>query len=155
MALWSFKTDLVRPEGTGTWTFAPIPVDLAAQTGSKARLRVKGTVDGFPFRGTLLPFGSGRHFVVVKRELRAKIGKGVGDRVKITMDLDTSPVVVAVPRDLFAAMRSRPGVKVEFEKMAPSHRKGFVEWIEGAKGKDTRARRIAKAVIMISEGKKL
>ena len=155
MARWSFDTDLERPEGTGTWTFAPIPVDLAAQTGIKARLRVKGTIDGIPFKGTLLPFGSGRHFIVVKSELRAKIGKGAGDRVKIAMDLDTSPVLVAIPRDFAAALKSRPGVKVEFEKMAPSHRKAYVEWVDGAKGKDTRARRIAKALSMIAEGKRL
>jgi len=81
---------LVRPEGVGTWTFAHIPLDLVKQTGIKARLRVKETIAAVPFKGTLLPSASGRHFVVVKKEVREKIGKNTGDVVKVEFDLDAS-----------------------------------------------------------------
>ena len=107
MSRWSFKTTLVRPEGVGTWTFAPIPVDLVKQTGIKARLRVKGTIDAVPFKGTLLPFGSGKHFVVVKKELTDKIGKNAGDVVKVEFDLDTSPSKYQSRRTLQLPCRRR------------------------------------------------
>ncbi len=90
MSRWSFRTTLVRPEGVGTWTFAHIPLDLVKQTGIKARLRVKETIAAVPFKGTLLPSASGRHFVVVKKEVREKIGKNTGDVVKVEFDLDAS-----------------------------------------------------------------
>ncbi|HEV2226176.1 MAG TPA: YdeI/OmpD-associated family protein [Nitrososphaerales archaeon] len=155
MSRWNFKTTLVRPEGVGTWTFAPIPVDLAKQTGIRARLRVKGTIDAVPFKGTLLPSGSGRHFVVVKKDIRDKIGKNAGDVVKVEFDLDASPVKMSITRDFASAMASTPRAKAEFEAMAPSHKKAYVIWIESAKGQETGDRRIAKAVAMISTKKRL
>ncbi len=146
---------MVRPEGVGTWTFAPIPLDLVKQTGVKARLRVKGTIDAVPFKGTLLPSGSGRHFVVVKKEVRDKIGKSAGDVVKVEFDLDASAVKVSIPRDFTSALTSIPGAKAEFKALAPSHRKAYVTWIESAKAQETRDRRIAKAVAMIAAKKRL
>jgi Domain of unknown function (DUF1905)/Bacteriocin-protection, YdeI or OmpD-Associated len=152
---WSFKTELVRPEGVGTWTFAPIPVDLVKQTGIRARLRVKGTIEAMPFKGTLMPFGSGRHFIVVNKELRDKIGKKAGDAVEIEFDLDTSAVKGPIPKDFARALASDPSAKAEFAKMAPSHSKAYVTWINSAKTKETRSRRISKATLMIAAKKRL
>jgi len=155
MARWIFETKLVRPEGVGTWTFAPIPLDIAHETGIKARLRVKGRIDGVPFAGTLLPGGSGRHFVVVKKELRDRLGKSAGDGVRIQMDVDSSPASVVIPDDLTRALTRSSAARSGFEDMAPSHKKAYVEWIEEAKKPATRTKRIAKALMMIAAGKQL
>ncbi len=155
MPRWSFETTLVRPEGVGTWTFAPIPLDLAKETGIKSRLRVRGTIDATPFKGTLLPTGSGRHFVVVKKVVRDKIGKKAGDVVRVEFDLDTSRVKVAVPRDFARALALAPRAKAEFKDMAPSHKKAYLTWIDSAKTGETRAKRIAKALAMIATKKRL
>jgi uncharacterized protein YdeI (YjbR/CyaY-like superfamily) len=130
-------------------------VDLAKQTGIRARLRVKGTVDAVPFKGTLMPLGSGRHFIVVNRELQERIGKKAGDVVEVEFDPDTSAVRVSIPKDFARALSSDPGAKAEFEKMAPSHRKAYVTWIGSAKTRETRTRRIAKARVMISAKKRI
>jgi len=155
MARWIFETKLVRPEGVGTWTFAPIPLDIAHETGIKARLRVKGRIDGVPFAGTLLPGGSGRHFVVVKKEIRDRLGKSAGDGVRIQMDVDLSPAGVVIPDDLTRALTRSSAARSGFEGMAPSHKKAYVEWIEEAKKPATRTKRIAKALMMIAAGKQL
>jgi Bacteriocin-protection, YdeI or OmpD-Associated/Domain of unknown function (DUF1905) len=155
MARWIFETKLVRPEGVGTWTFAPIPLDIAQETGIKARLRVKGRIDGVPFAGTLLPGGSGRHFVVVKKEIRDRLGKSAGDGVRIQMDVDLSPAGVVIPDDLTRALTRSSAARSGFEGMAPSHKKAYVEWIEEAKKPATRTKRIAKALMMIAAGKQL
>jgi len=155
VARWNFETSLVRPEGVGTWTFAPIPLDLVSETGIKARLRVKGRIDGVPFAGTLLPGGSGRHFVVVKKELRDRLGKSAGDRVRIQMDVDSAPASVVIPDDLARALAKSSAARSRYEDMAPSHKKAYVDWIEGAKKPATRANRVAKALKMIAAGKNL
>jgi len=46
----SFTTKLVRSEGVGTWTFAPIPADISGHAELKARMRVMGTIDGVPLK---------------------------------------------------------------------------------------------------------
>ncbi len=155
MARWEFETILVSPEGIGTWTFAPIPLNLAKETGIKSRMRVKGSIDGVTFSGTLLPGGSTKHFIVVKKELRGKIGKEVGDRVRVKINVDSSPVRVDVPDDFSQALAANPPAKAHFREIAPSHKKAYLSWIDEAKRPETRARRIAKAVEMLSLGKLL
>jgi len=155
MPRWEFETRLSRPPGRGTWTLALVPPEVAKDTGIKARLRVRGTIDGVPFSCSLLPAGQGRHFVVVNGEIRGKIGKSAGAKVRIAMDIDSSPVVVAVPSDLAKALRGNPKAQIAFRGMAPSHRKAFAQWVEGAKKPETRARRLAKALEMIERNQVL
>jgi len=155
MARWEFKTVLSRPPGIGTWTMALVPPSVAKDTGIKARLRVKGTIDGVPFSCSLLPQGGGRHFVVVNKEIRDRIGKSAGASVTVTMDIDATPAVVSVPADLAGALRRNRKARAAFEGIAPSHRKAYAQWIEEAKKPETRSRRLAKALEMLEKGQVL
>jgi bifunctional DNA-binding transcriptional regulator/antitoxin component of YhaV-PrlF toxin-antitoxin module len=151
----TFKTRLVRPEGVGTWTFAPVPMDIPDRSQLKARMRVKGEIDGVPYRSSLMPAGGGELFVVVPKPLRDKIGKKSGDVVTMTLQLDSAHFILNVPNDLARALAKNPKAKAWFEKIAPSHRKAYVQWIEQAKKKETRQTRIKRAVRMLSEGETL
>ena len=64
----TFDATLVRPPGVGTWTYLNVPFNVADEFGTKGQLKVKGSVNGVPFRGSLLPQGDGRHYLVVKSE---------------------------------------------------------------------------------------
>ena len=110
-------------------------------------MRVKGTIDGAPFRSSLMPAGDGDVFVVVNKELREKIGKGNGEVVEMTVGRDTS-VVDSIPADLKKALSQNAKAETYFRKMAPSHRKAYVQWIEQAKKAETRESRLKKAIHM-------
>ncbi|MEI6226259.1 MAG: YdeI/OmpD-associated family protein [Deltaproteobacteria bacterium] len=58
-----------------------------------------------------------------------------------------------VPGDLAAALKASAAAAAAFEGFSPSKRRDYVEWILEAKGKDTRAGRIATAVGWMAEGK--
>jgi hypothetical protein len=152
MKLWKFEATLVRPEGIGTWTFAPVSSELAKEVGIRARQRVKGKIDGVPFACSLLPQGDGSHMIVVKKEVRDKIGKAAGQVVRIEMSLDDAPVRVEVPQDFARALREDKKALSYFEKIAPSHKKAYIGWIDEAKRPETRASRIKKGVEMLSKG---
>ena len=49
MGGYSFEAVLVKPEGVGTWTFLGIPIEVSAMFGSKGQVKVKGTINGYPF----------------------------------------------------------------------------------------------------------
>lgn len=66
-----------------------------------------------------------------------------------------SPTVLPVPDDLAEALRATPQALAKFEQLAPSHRKEYIRWIEEAKKAETRQRRVAKAVVMLTEGRKM
>jgi hypothetical protein len=144
-----FRSRLTRPEGVGTWTFASIPVSVARAAGFRARMRVVGTIDHAAFRSSLMPRGGGLLFVVVPGALRAKIGKTGGDSVELRLSLDERPVVLRLPPDFRRALGDS---RARFDQLAPSHRKAFLQWIEGAKQPETRARRVRRAVEMVRRG---
>ena len=150
----TFKTKLMRPEEVGTWTFASISTELANRAQLRARMRIRGTIDGAHFRSSLMPAGDGDVFVAVNKELREKIGKGNGEVVEMTVGRDTS-VVDSIPADLKKALSQNAKAETYFRKMAPSHRKAYVQWIEQAKKAETRESRLKKAIHMLLQGKTL
>jgi hypothetical protein len=70
LADYSFEAELIRPEGVGTWTYLNIPREIASMFGSQRQVKVKGTIEGYPFRSTALPMGDGSHYLVVGKDIR-------------------------------------------------------------------------------------
>jgi uncharacterized protein YdeI (YjbR/CyaY-like superfamily) len=60
-----------------------------------------------------------------------------------------------VPPDFRRALRSSPKAWRIFESLAPSYRRLYLGWIAAAKQEATRTRRIAEAISLLAEGKKL
>src|SRR5512144_1092689 len=117
----SFETVLYRPEGIGTSTFARCPFPLAERLGSAGQVPVAGTINGAPFRGTLMPWGDGTHFLTVDRKLREEAGAGPGDRVVVEFAVDAAPRVVEAPPELEAALAGDAEARRGWDGLAPSH----------------------------------
>ena len=61
---------------------------------------------------------------------------------------------VKIPQDLNDALKKNGKARINFERMAPSHRKRYLIWISGAKRPETRQRRITEAVVLIAQNVK-
>src|SRR5207249_9392931 len=83
-----------------------IPFDVKAAFGS-GRPPVRGTLNGFSIRSTLMSMG-GRRLLGLNRETREGAGVDAGDRVTVELELDDEPRVVEVPQDLAAALADSP-----------------------------------------------
>lgn len=116
------------------------------------RVKVRGTIDGYPYCGSIAPYG-GKHYMVVKKEIRGAIGKG-GDTVHVVTERDTEERTVGVPADFTRALAQDKQAKAFFDKSSYTNRKEYVEWIESAKKPETRARRIQQAVERLAKGMK-
>ncbi|QMV41225.1 YdeI/OmpD-associated family protein [Cohnella cholangitidis] len=150
-----FNAELIRPEGTGTWTFLKVPFNVEEAYGSKSHVKVKGTLNGNDYRGTLMPDGTGNHFMVVNKVLRDAVGATTGSVVHVTMESDMEVRAVGVPDDLRAELEEHPVANAFFNDLAYSYQKEYVTWIEAAKKLETRRTRIAKSISLLAEGKKL
>ena len=60
---------------------------------------------------------------------------------------------LTVPDDLQKALKKNRTAAANFEKLSPSHKREYVEWITEAKRPETRAKRIATTIEWITEGK--
>jgi uncharacterized protein YdeI (YjbR/CyaY-like superfamily) len=91
------------------------------------------------FEGRIQQATGGGAYVEVPAEVITALGGGGRIPVEATFD---------VPEDLAAALEA--GVREGFDKLSFSHRREHVAAINDAKKPETRARRIAKAVEMVS-----
>jgi hypothetical protein len=146
-----FKGKLQDAGGGGV--YVDLPFDVKDAFGKRGRIKIKATFDSEPYRGSFFPYG-GKYFLPVLKAIREKLGKQIGDTIKVTLTEDTEERTVEVPADLQKALNKNKTAKALFEKLAYTHKREYVMWIDGAKREETRARRIAKAVEMIAAGHK-
>jgi hypothetical protein len=154
MGTQKFRAKLQAGGEGGAWTILRVPFSVEKEFGTKGRAAVKGTLNGFAFRTSLFPAGDGTHHMMVNRQMQEGAGARAGDTVDVAMELDTEPRAVAVPRDFQRALAKNQKARAFFEKLAPSHKRAYVEAIEEAKKPETRARRIERAVTNLAAGKK-
>jgi hypothetical protein len=147
MAAKRFTADLERA-GTSS-AMLPIPFDVKEAFG-RARPPVRVTIRGHTWRTTPAVYG-GVAYIGLTKDVRAAAGVDVGDRVRVELELDTEPRTVGLPDDLRAALQEG-GLRAAFDALSFTHRREYVEWVEGAKRPDTRTRRIAEAVQRVQEG---
>ena len=68
-----------------------------------------------------------------------------------------APVVSAskLPRYIEETLKTDPAAWKFFEQLAPSYRRGYIGWIDSAKRKETKEKRLHEAMGLLSAGKKL
>lgn len=145
-----FRTAILQTDKTATGI--RVPVEVVESLGRGKRPPVKVTINGFTYRNTIAVMG-GEYMVGVSAENRAGAGVAGGDVVDVDIELDTEPRTVDVPDDLAAALEGVPDARRTFDALSNSNKGWHVLQVQGARSDETRARRIAKSVDALRQGK--
>jgi hypothetical protein len=150
MAQHKFSAKLFGRPGTQIAGLTP-PFDVVEVFGRKGRVPVKGTINGFPFRSSLMNMGDG-YMMAINAEMRAGANCKAGDTVKVAMELDEDVRKVEVPAFLKKIINSDAQAKERWAKLSFTHQKEYVREIEDAKREETRERRIAQMMDALRKG---
>jgi Domain of unknown function (DUF1905)/Bacteriocin-protection, YdeI or OmpD-Associated len=141
-----FKVKLFGQAGSEAAALKP-PFDVFEVFQRKGRrVPVKGTINGFPFRSSLMNMGDG-HMMVINAQLRAGAQCKAGDTVAVVMELDGDERTVEVPAYLKKIIDRDSWSKLSF-----THRKEHVREIEGAKRIEAREKRIGAMIDALRQG---
>jgi hypothetical protein len=129
------------------------PFDVEKIFGTRARVPVRGTINGFPFRSSLMPMG-GCHRMVVNKAIRDGAGVKAGDTVSVEMERDEEERVVEVPPPLKKLLAKSKAAQANWEKQSFTNKKEMARSITEVKQEVTRGRRLAKVMDVLKNGKK-
>jgi len=79
-----FTATLQKSPNKGGWTYVVWPgsVDFFKTRGL---VKIRGTIDGLPFRSSFMAIGDGTHKLPIKADIRKLLNKETGDAVNIRL----------------------------------------------------------------------
>jgi hypothetical protein len=147
-----FKVKLEGMEGSEVAAVVA-PFDVQEVFGTRARVPVRGTLNGVAYRSSLMPMG-GCHMMVVNREMRKGAGVKAGDTVKVIMERDEGERTVEIPALLAKELKKNKTAAANWGNYSYTHRKEMARSITEVKQEETRTRRLAKVIDVLKSGKK-
>ncbi|MFB2582938.1 DUF1905 domain-containing protein [Herbiconiux sp. P15] len=137
-------TTTILASGTNN-TGIPVPESVVTALDAGKRVPVVVTLGGHSYRSSIVVYG-GRFLIALSAENRSAAGVAAGDEVAVQVELDDQPREVEVPADLAEALAKDSDAASAFAALSYSSKRAVVLSIEGAKTRETRDRRVQKAL---------
>lgn len=132
--------------GLGGGAYVKLPADVLSTLGGGSKIRVRGTFSGVEFHSNTMAMGGGAACLGVHKATREAAGAAFGDEVPIEIEIDDAARPIEVPAELARAIASEPALQAAFDRLSPTHRREYANWVAEAKREETRARRVTQTL---------
>ena len=149
---------VLQPDNTALkWVIVRVPFDPAKAWPRRNRLRVKGTINGFPFRTSLFGSALDGHILLVNKQMQKGAKVAVGGMADIVLEPDMEERVATIPAELEKFLKQDRALKKWFDELSYSMRKYMQDAITVCKSPEARIRRAeqtAERMLLAMEGER-
>jgi uncharacterized protein YdeI (YjbR/CyaY-like superfamily) len=152
-----FHATLEREHSGLGWVIIRIPFDAAKTWKMRGRIKVRGEINGFPFRTTLFSDGKGGHTLLVNKKMQAGARVVAGMSAKFRLEPDLEERHIIVPTELKKFLAEDKALRVWFGKLNYSVQKFLTDQITDVKNPEARARRaefLAEHMLTVMEAER-
>ena len=152
-----FEARLERLRSSLNWIIVRIPFDAAKLWGLRGRIKVKGEINGFPFRTSLFPTREGWHFLLVNKRMQKGPRAFEGSTAHLQMELDTEERIVAIPEELKRFLNQDRSLRRWYDELNYSTRNDIAKWVTEPKSAEARMRRaeqIAERLLSVMDAER-
>ncbi len=126
------------------------PRRVSDDLGKIGYVPVKGTINGTPFRSTLVPVGR-RHRLYINKQMRKEARVSLGDKIEVVLEFDDQSQQFPMPQALADALENHPKAKAKYDSYTPSRRREILTYLNSLKKPESLKRNIDKLLALFEE----
>lgn len=135
----------------GKLTRLVVPSGVAKSFDSLGRVALQGTINGFPFRTSLIRLQDGTNCIVVNSAMRKGAKAKVGNTVEVTLERSNTVRHVELPADIQRALAKSRKAAAAFDKLTPSHKRAYIDYVSQSTRPESRKWRIEQMIEKLLE----
>ncbi len=137
----------IKPSEIGKGgAYVEFPFDVEKEFGTKGRVPVICHFENIAYSGSLVKMGTSCHIIGITKNIRDKIGKDVGDKVKVRLSKDESERTVEVHPLLKSLIAKDKILQENYEKLSNTRKKEIAVLLTSAKKEETLKSRLEKVI---------
>ena len=136
-----FDAALERMRSRLNWVIIRVPFDAVKAFGVRGQIKVRGTINGFPFRTSLFPTREGAHILLVNKRMQKEARVAAGASARFELEPDTEERVAIVPAPLQRILAQGRLFRRWYDQLNHSMRYEIAKWVNGPESTEARGRR--------------
>jgi len=136
-----FEATLERMRSRLNWIIIRVPFDASKVFGMRGQIKIKGTINGFPFRTSLFPTREGKHILLVNKRMQKGSRTSPGAVARFEIGLDTEERVATIPEQLQGILVQDRSLRRWYDQLNYSTRNEIGKWVSEPASSEARVRR--------------
>jgi uncharacterized protein YdeI (YjbR/CyaY-like superfamily) len=152
-----FEARLERMRSRLNWVIIHVPFDAAKVWEMRGQIKVKGEINGFAFRTSLVPTREGRHILLVNKRMQKGARALEGSLARFQIELDREERTVTIPDEIKRILSQDRSLRRWYDELNHSTRNDIAQWIAEPKSAAARVRRaeqIAERLLAVMEAER-